>query len=109
VPKRRAANLTAAPIRSVREEGSTFEEIIGPKIRIDASGCWLWTGRVVGAGYGQEQVRGQCISVHRFVFETLVGPIPDGHHVHHTCEVRLCCNPDHLEALSPADHRARHN
>jgi hypothetical protein len=27
------------------------------------------------------------------------GPIPDGYTVDHLCNVRLCCNPDHLKAV----------
>jgi hypothetical protein len=34
--------------------------------------------------------------VHRIVYESREGPIPDGLVVLHLCGNRLCCNPDHL-------------
>ena len=37
---------------------------------------------------------------HRVVYELLVGLIPDGLVIDHRCEVKLCCNPDHLEAVT---------
>lgn len=105
MPQRRSSNETFAVIRGQRPDGESFEELIGRRIKVDdRTGCWLWTGKVAGAGYGQAVVKGSLVSVHRFVFETLVGPIPPGHHVHHDCETKLCCNPAHLRALSPGEH-----
>lgn len=68
---------------------------------IDASGdCWLWTGRVVGGGYGETTIGGVDRYVHRVVWEALVGPIPDGLQVDHMCRVRRCANPDHLRLVT---------
>jgi hypothetical protein len=34
--------------------------------------------------------------VHRLAYEEYIGEITDGKHVLHKCDVRSCCNPDHL-------------
>ncbi len=39
------------------------------------------------------------VSVHRYVHELLVGPIPDGYVLDHLCSVTLCCNPAHTEPV----------
>lgn len=36
---------------------------------------------------------------------------PDGcwqYSTHHKCRKKFCCNPEHLEAVSPSDHRYAH-
>lgn len=64
--------------------------------------CWLWTAAQNGAGYGQLRVnRSSNVYAHRFAYELLVGPIPEGLQLDHLCRVRNCCNPDHLEAVTP--------
>ncbi|TDD77726.1 HNH endonuclease [Actinomadura rubrisoli] len=40
------------------------------------------------------------VVVHRFVYESLVGPIPEGLVLDHLCRVRACCNPAHLEPVT---------
>lgn len=65
------------------------------------SGCWLWRGHVNKvSGYGQfwdgERVRG----AHQVSYELFKGPIPKGHEPDHTCRVRRCVCPDHLEAVT---------
>jgi len=64
------------------------------------SGCWLWLGVLSPKGYGQ-LVLGKSESrysrrAHRLSYETFRGPIPDGLHVLHKCDVPACINPEHL-------------
>jgi hypothetical protein len=65
-------------------------------------GCWLWTGAPSNRGYGQLSVERKTVGAHRFAYELMVGPIPQGLELDHLCGVRLCVNPAHLE---PVDHR----
>src|SRR5262245_24463612 len=79
------------------------------KRRVTESGCWEWTGSVAAAtGYGQYRTVDDNLLVHRMAWELYVGPIPQGHQLHHSCENRLCFNPAHLSLLTPGDHMRVH-
>lgn len=59
--------------------------------------CWLWLGNLDSGGYGMFRVGGRMTMVHRFAYELLVGPIPDGLTLDHLCGVTVCVWPFHLE------------
>ena len=65
-------------------------------------GCWVWTATVNSNGYGQIKVAGAKWQAHRYAYELMVGPIPDGLCIDHLCRNRRCVRPDHLE---PVDNR----
>ena len=69
------------------------------------TGCWEWIGFIHPRGYGQFGVwtEGKTYRAHKFAYERLVGPIPDGMIVRHKCDVKICVRPDHLELGTQAD------
>jgi hypothetical protein len=73
-----------------------------------ADACWPWTAGSTTAGYGEFNFENQTFYAHRVAYELIVGPIPEGDDVHHQCQHRPCCNPAHLEPLTPSAHRRRH-
>lgn len=89
---------------SSRTNDNNIESRIGRNITPQPNGCWLYGN--TPDRYGQD--RQSVVRVHRFVYETLVGPIPDDHHLHHKCQTKACCNPAHLEPLTAAEHAAAH-
>ena len=71
--------------------------------QVTESGCWIWTGSLNDKGYGQfhdydvsfATHRGN-VSAHRWSFNFFKGPLMEGAHVCHSCDVPCCVNPDHL-------------
>ena len=45
--------------------------------------CVLWTAQKLPSGYGLFWTGERKTLAHRFAYEQFVGPIPEGHHVHH--------------------------
>jgi len=73
--------------------------------------CWLWTGAMVGGGYGvfwRTQPK-RCMQVaHRFAWEVLRGPILNDLWVLHDCpggDNPACCRPDHMFLGTPKDNQ----
>lgn len=71
------------------------------------TGCWLWTGAVLTGCYASIKVAGKSTVASRYVFETLNGTLGDDLQVDHKCYVRLCINPDHLQAVTPKENMRR--
>ena len=71
--------------------------------------CWFWTGGISANGYGKFYWARQMHCAHRWLYETINGPIPDGYEPHHICRVRPCVNLDHLRAIPIPDHRRGHH
>jgi len=64
--------------------------------------CWGWTACLNSNGYGMFKVAGRTVCAHRFAYELLVGPIPEGLVTDHLCRNRSCVNPGHLEPVTNA-------
>jgi hypothetical protein len=47
------------------------------------------------------------MKAHRFAYELLVGPIPDGLALDHLCLTTGCVNPAHLEPVTVAENSRR--
>lgn len=78
-----------------------FEERFWSKVEV--GDCWTWTAAKAGKGYGKYSVSSNGKTTypyaHRYSWEMLVGPIPEGGVLDHLCRNRLCVNPDHLEVV----------
>lgn len=67
----------------------------------DPNGCWIWTGYVNPKGYGNFHSPGRSKLVHRIAYELLIGQVPADLCLDHLCRNRRCCNPSHLEPVTP--------
>lgn len=81
-------------------------------------GCWRWTGEVGPKGYGRFRVGGRGFLAHRFAYELMVGPIPDGYTIDHVrangCTSKACVKaiadehgPAHLEPVTNQENNLR--
>lgn len=80
-------------------------EWIRERCEVDANGCWIWTGSVQSKGYpvcGIPGKRSRTQLVHRLALAIKLGHRVDGMSIH-SCDVRRCCNPDHLRDGSAHD------
>ena len=68
------------------------------KIPTNSYGCKIWPKGISQTGYGVYSINNFTYSVHRLLHDVLKGSYPsDGLIVRHKCDVRACCNIDHLE------------
>lgn len=90
---------------------------VDPKIRFwynveVTDTCWLWKGSC-SRGYGQIFVDGKVWKVHRYAYELLVGPIPEGCTIDHVwangCRNKTCVRPAHLEPVSQLINNRRYH
>lgn len=78
------------------------------RVRVDPSGCWIWTGTKVNKNdlRGEVLVNGKWVYAHRYSYMISHGPIPPGLQVLHTCDVPACVRPHHLKVGTIAQNRA---
>jgi hypothetical protein len=89
--------------------GVSLLDRLTARIEVDPeSGCWLWTAGRFSNGYGRLCFERTALLAHRVAYELFVGPLQDGEHCHHSCETKACCNPWHLEPLTPGAHKREH-
>ena len=73
--------------------------------------CHIWQGPTSGTGrgggYGRMSLNGITVAVHIVMFTCFFGYIPPKKQVDHKCNIRLCCNPDHLEMVTHLKNQKR--
>lgn len=90
--------------------GSEFAEFLLEQCApIPFCGCWVWLGELNRNGYGRvwyPKAR-KRVMVHIATFRGLRGDYTPGLLLDHTCRVRSCCWPWHLEPVTPRENTLR--
>jgi len=74
----------------------------------DENGCALWLGSLDKDGYGLFYLHGKITArAHRVAWTFTYGEPPAGLEPDHTCNVRRCVTPDHLEWVTHAENNRR--
>ena len=82
--------------------------------------CWIWSGSSDQSGYGMFSANGRSGRSHIWAYKFLIGDIPPGLQLDHRCHTddplcpggdacphRACCNPWHLEPVTPLENFRR--
>ena len=104
--------MNAAPMLPLEIQGrprplrfwrGVFMRRIAPRVRIVGE-CWItdMVARLDG-GYVAVRMGLKEVRLHRLAYMGLVGPIPDGLHILHSCDNPPCCNPAHLRPGTAQD------
>jgi hypothetical protein len=91
---------------------NTLEDYWPYVSKLSKTECWMWTGTIHSSGYGTFVLNKQQFQAHRVAYfianpgEIEMKAPADktaSTFVLHRCDVRPCCNPDHLFLGSIAD------
>lgn len=65
-------------------------------------GCLIWQGGKTPQGYGIIKVKQKSIRLHRYIYESFHGKIPEGKMIDHICHKPDCVNISHLRVATAA-------
>lgn len=88
---------------------TNLADYIQQRVRLEPDGCVTWLGGINHKGYGVawDAAQRRFRSSHRLLYSMWRGSIPEGLQLDHKCRNRICCNPDHLEPVTPQENTSR--
>lgn len=104
------AALVKNPTTGVRTvlDLSVYPPRFQKNVQIQEDACWIWVGPTSVYGYGKFHSGSRTLGAHVFSWRFAhYQEVPKGLEISHVCHNKLCVNPEHLVAESPADNKAR--
>jgi len=90
---------TAKWMRTWHAHHADREASFWDRVVEDDTGCWYRSGVSPGR-YDELWLGGRRQGAHRYAYEALVGPIPEGLQIDHLCRHPRCVNPGHMEPVT---------
>ena len=71
--------------------------------------CLVWAAGLSPRGYGRFSLNGKAVRAHRYAWERVHGPIPEGMEVDHICHNTSCVNVAHLRLATSQENKRNRN
>lgn len=97
----------ASPLQDETYRREVWERILR-NIHVNDRGCWEWQRNLSPDGYGQISVKRRMTRAHQVALAIhRDGVWSPSLQVDHLCRNRRCCNPSHLELVTPRENTRR--
>src|SRR5262245_37113283 len=96
-----------APVETIQLDRVADDDYERFRQHVAPSDCLIWNGARNGGGYGVTSLGGRLVLAHRLAYVREHGAVPSGMVLDHTCRVRSCVNPAHLQAVTSGENTRR--